>query len=186
MIRINLLPTKAARRKESVIVQLSIGAVAIALALMACWWINASEERKIAAKQAEIDDLNNKIKQLQAIIVKVDNFKTAKANLNQKINTIKDLNDKRSGPVKMLEEFTYVIPRKAWVTGFREVEKQLTLEGVAVDGPTVADFIDNLRGSKFFYNVQLIQVQQVDEAGKKVQRFNINCRVNYVPTGGKA
>ena len=183
MIRINLLPTKAAKKKESVIVQLALGGVAIAAALIVCWWFNAAKEREIEAKQAQIDELNNKIKQLQEIIVKVDNFKKAKANLNQKIQTIRDLNDKRSGPVKFLEEVTYIVPRKAWVTVFRESEKQLSIEGIAVDGPTVADFIDNLRGSKFFYNVQLIQVQQAADGGKKVQRFNISCRVNYVPAG---
>jgi len=86
-------------------------------------------------------------------------------------------------PVKLLEEFTYVVPRKAWITSYREVNKQLTLEGVAADGPTVADFIDNLRGSKFFLDVQLIQVQQTGDHSKPYQRFNINCRVDYIPPG---
>jgi hypothetical protein len=54
-----------------------------------------------------------------------------------------------------------------------------------VDGPTVADFIDNLRGSKFFYNVQLIQVAQATENGKTVQKFSVTCLANYNPGGGK-
>ena len=113
----------------------------------------------------------------------MEDFKQKKRDLDQKIATIKKLNDQRSGPVKLLDEFTYMVPLKAWITAYREANKQLTLEGMAVDGSTVSDFVDNLRASKFFQDIQLIQVQQADVAGKKVQRFNINCRVDYTPPG---
>ncbi len=183
MVRINLLPTKVARKKETVVLQLIVGVIVIALAVVGCMFKNHIEDQKIEAEQATIKDLELKISQLQAVIAKVDDFKKKKADLNRKIDTIKDLNAKRSGPVKLMEEFTYVVPRKIYITTYREADKQLSLEGVAADGPTVADFIDNLRGSKYFYDVQLIQVQQVLEENQKKQKFSINCRVNYVPSG---
>jgi type IV pilus assembly protein PilN len=183
MIRINLIPTKAARKKEGAILQLVTGAIAIGIALVVCWWINRDIEKKIQAEQLVQAELNAKINQLQSIIAEVEDYKKKQRDLEAKINTIKDLNEKRSGPVKFLDEFTTVLPRKAWVTNFRETDKQLTLEGAAIDGASVSDFIDSLRSSRFFYNVQLIQVQQASEQGKKVQRFNITCLVNYVPAG---
>jgi type IV pilus assembly protein PilN len=186
MIRINLIPTKAARKKEGAIFQLVVGLAFIGIALGVCWWVNRDIERKIEAERITQNDLNAKINQLQSIIAEVEDYKRKRRDLEAKINTIKDLNEKRSGPVKFMEEFGYVLPRKAWITTFREVEKQLTLEGSAVDGPTVADFIDNLRGSKFFYNVQLIQVQQAVEGTKVVQKFSVTCLANYNPAGGKA
>jgi len=185
MIRINLLPTKAARKKETVIQQLVVGVIVLVIGLAACWYVDGQKSKEIQNEKDKINKLQAQINQLQTIIKKVEDFKKKSRELHKKISTIRNLNEQRSGPVKMLEEFTYVLPRKAWVSVFRETNKQLTLEGVAVDGPTVADFIENLRGSKYFHNVQLIQVQQVDQKGKKMQRFNINCRVNYVP-GGKA
>ncbi len=183
MIRINLIPTKAARRKEGVILQLVVGAAVVFAALVVCWWLNFNLDKQIKAEKLTKQDLQAQINQLKSIIAEVEDFKRKRRDLEAKINTIKDLNAKRSGPVKMMEEFTYVLPRKSWITVFRESDKQLTLEGTAVDGPTVADFIDSLRASKFFFNVQLIQVQQAIEEGKKVQRFNVNCNVNYVPSG---
>ncbi len=183
MIRINLIPTKAAKKKEGAIIQLIFGGIVLGVGASVCLWINRTMDQKIEAEKLTINDLNAQISQLQKVIEKVEDYKRKQADLERKINTIKDLNEKRTGPVKLLEEFTQVVPRKAWITTYREVEKQLTLEGAAVDGPTVSDFIDNLRNSRFFYNVQLIQVQQATEGGKKVQRFNVNCLVNYVPAG---
>ncbi|MFH1016755.1 MAG: PilN domain-containing protein [Pseudomonadota bacterium] len=183
MIRINLLPTKATRKKESVIFQLVSAAVVIAVGLGVCWFVNRSKQSEIDNEQVNINDLQAKINQLQGIIKQVEDFKQKKRDLNAKIDTIKKLNQQRSGPVKLMEEFTYVVPRKAWVTTFRETNKQLTLEGVAADGAVVADLVDNLRGSKYFQDVQLIQVQSGDASGKKAQRFSINCRVDYTPPG---
>jgi len=181
MIRINLLPTKAAQKKETVIQQLVVGVVVLALALGYCMVVNRDVQKQIDNENATINDLNAKIKQLNTVIKQVENFKKKKRDLNRKISTIQKLDDQRSGPVKLLEDFTYIVPRKAWVTVYREVGKQLSLEGNATDGPTVADFIDNLRSSKFFFGVQLIQVQS-DVSGKNV-RFSVNCRVNYTPAG---
>jgi type IV pilus assembly protein PilN len=186
MIRINLIPTKAARKKEGAIFQLVLGGIVIVAVFVGWWWFNRGLERKIEAERITQNDLNAKISQLQSVIAEVEDYKRKRRDLEAKINTIKDLNEKRSGPVKLMEEFGFVLPRKAWISTFREVEKQLTLEGSAVDGPTVADFIDNLRGSKFFYNVQLIQVQQGVEAGKTVQRFSVTCLANYNPAGSKS
>lgn len=185
MIRINLIPTKAARKKEGAIAQLVIGAVVIGVALIVCYFINRDKDKEVEMERIVQNDLTAKINQLQSIIAEVEDYKRKRRDLEAKINTIKDLNEKRSGPVKFMEDFGYVLPRKAWITAFREVEKQLTLEGSAADGPTVADFIDNLRGSKFFYNVQLIQVQQATETGKTIQKFSVNCLVNYNPAGSK-
>jgi len=148
-----------------------------------CLFINRNIDKQIEAEEQQIADLQNRIRQLDAIIKQVEEFKQKQKDLNQKIDTIKKLNEQRSGPVKLLEEFTYLVPRKAWIVSFKESNKQLSLEGKAVDGPTVADFIDSLRTSKYFQDVQLIQVSSEALAGKTVEKFTINCRVDYAPAG---
>ena len=183
MIRINLIPTKAEFKRKGAIAQLIFGAVAVGAAILLCVLFNASMDRKVEAEQAAINELNNQINKLKTIIAEVENFKKKRRDLEAKIQTIRDLNDKRTGPVRLMEEFSNVLPRKAWITNYNEVEKKLSIEGKAMDGATVSDFIQNLRDSKFFFNVQLLQVDQADEGGKKIQRFSITANVNY-STGG--
>ncbi len=180
MIRINLLPTKAELKKQSAIFQLVLGAAMVFASLLVCFFINQNMEGKVEKKKIEISDLNDKINKLKSVIAEVEQFKEKRRDLEAKIQTIKELNDKRSGPVKLMEEFTVVLPHKAWVSTYRENAKQLSLEGLAVDGPTVSDFVDNLKNSKFFYNVQLIQVQKASDSGRDLQRFSITCMVNYI------
>lgn len=185
MLRINLLPTRAKRKKQTAYAQLAVGGSILVATLVGCMFVNRASENKFRRKQAEIADLNDKIERLKSVIAEVEQFKEKRRDLESKIQTIKDLNSQRSGPVKLMEEFTYVLPNKVWITGYKETNKQLVLEGFSVDGPSVSDFVDNLRNSKFFFNIQLQYVQQGNSAGQKANQFTINCQVNYL-AGGKA
>jgi type IV pilus assembly protein PilN len=183
MIKINLLPTKAAKKKESTILQLSIAGGSVGLALIFCFFWNQMVDKKIQNEQVTINDLNAKLNKLKSVIEKVEEYKKEKTDLESKIAAIKQLNDQRTGPVKFLFEFSNVLPERAWVTSFKENEKQMTLEGVAMDGPTVTTFVDNLRNSKYFSNIVLEKVEQVSDKGQDRQKFYINCTVNYTPAG---
>lgn len=183
MIKINLLPTKAAKKKESTFLQLGIAGGALFIALIVAFFLNQMIQRKLDNEQVVINDLNAKLNKLKSVIEKVEEYKKEKTDLESKINAIKQLNAQRSGPVKFLAEFSVVVPERAWITTFKETEKAMTLEGVAADGPTVTTFVDNLRGSKFFSNIELLRVEQVTEKGQNRQKFYINCTVNYTPMG---
>ena len=129
MIRINLIPTKAARKREGALLQLAIGGAAIFALLAVCFLMNRSVDKKIQIEKRNIAQLNAEIDKLQSVIKQVERFKKRKRELKAKIQTIDNLNKQRSGPVKLFEEFSKILPRKAWVSTYREVDKQLTLEG---------------------------------------------------------
>ena len=181
MIRINLLPTKAARKKESVIHQLVMGAIVLALALIGIYFVHMQKKNELSAQRVENNRLEEEIRQLASIIAQVEDYKKKKQDRNSKIEVIKKLNQGRSGPVKMLDEFTYTLPEKLWVKSWREKAKRVELQGVALSGTTIADFIDNLRSSKYFNNVELIQTQLQVKNKLKLQQFRIDLVVDYIP-----
>lgn len=183
MIKINLLPTKAKRKKDTTILQLAIAGMAVIVAVLFCFFLNQMIQGKIENEQVTINDLNAKLNKLKSVIEKVEEYKKEKQDLESKLAAIKQLNDQRTGPVKFMDEFSRILPERAWITSFKESEKAVVLEGVAADGPTVTTFVDNLRGSKFFSNIDLLRVEQVTEKGQNRQKFYINCTVNYTPAG---
>ncbi|MCB0327504.1 MAG: PilN domain-containing protein [Bdellovibrionales bacterium] len=182
MIRINLIPTKAARKKETAIVQLGVALVGISFVCAVCLFQNYRIQKKIEAEQIEINEIQAELKKLQSVIAQVKKFKEEKKNLESKIDTIKKLNTQRTGPVRFLQEFSEILPTRTWITTFKEVEKKLTLEGESVDGPAITRFIDNMKESNFFSDVELKKVEQ-DKAEKdstgKNQKFSVTATVNY-------
>jgi type IV pilus assembly protein PilN len=150
---------------------LSIAAGAVFIAVIFAFFLNQMVQRKVDNEQVVINDLNAKLNTLKSVIEKVEAYKKEKQDLVTKISAIKQLNDQRTGPVKFLSEFVRVLPERAWITSFKEIEKAVTLEGFAADGSTVTAFVENLRGSKFFTNIDLLRVEQVSEKGSNRQKF---------------
>jgi type IV pilus assembly protein PilN len=179
MIRINLLPTKAKEKEKTIKAELIFAAILIAIVVIGCYLIDKRMTSQIQAEKEKINKLTIEISQYQADIQRVEEFKRKRNDLNAKLNAIKDLDTRRSGPVKMMDEFATIIPKKMWIMSFRENNKKLELEGIATDGPVISDFLDKLRNSQYFEGAQLIQTQQTTFDGKAMQRFNVVCQVKY-------
>ncbi len=179
MIRINLLPTKAKEKARTIKNEIIIGGILLAIVGGLCFAVDKKKNAEIKAKKEKINELNVRINQFKADIKRVEDFKRKKADLNAKLNAIRDLDTKRSGPVKMLDEFVTIIPSKIWITAFKENNKKLDLEGVATEGPIISDFLERLKNSRFFQGAHLIQTQQIIYSGKRVQKFSIVCQVRY-------
>jgi Tfp pilus assembly protein PilN len=57
----------------------------------------------------------------------------------------------------------------------------MTLNGVAVDNKTIADFMRRLEGSPYFDQINLVSSKQVAMGeGRKFNGFNINCQVSVL------
>ena len=181
MIKINLLPTKAARKKESVIQQLVIGGIIFTAFLVLLYVVHASKQKEIAQQTLKNSNLQAEINRLASVIAQVEDYKKKKQDRNSKIEIIKKLNDGRSGPVKMMEEFTFTIPDRLWIDNWKEKGRRVEMTGVAHSGATVADFLDNLRNSKYFSDVELIQTTLFEKESQKLQQFRITMAVNYTP-----
>lgn len=181
MIHINLLPTKAAKKKESVINQLAIGGLIILAQFMAVYLIGAQKDRQIAQQKVTNNNLQEEINQLSSIIAQVEEYKKKKQDRNNKIEIIKKLNDGRTGPVKMLDEFTYTLPDRMWLDTWREQNRRVEMSGIGYNGEVIADFIENLRKSKYFSDVVLVQTTSVQKDSITMQQFKITMGVNYTP-----
>lgn len=161
MIRINLLPFRAARKKENIRRQVSIfllllGIVAGGLLLLHLYmgnWINSL--------QAQINQTNTEIERYQEIGKQVDENKKKIEVINKKKAVINNLIKDRYKPVRMLGVLTeLIITDQMWLTNLSTQGTGVRIKGVAMDERTVADFMTNLENSGLFPIVNLSTVKR--------------------------
>lgn len=179
MIRINLLPVPKARKQETLIVQLVAGVLILGGVAAGCYFIGAGKKSEIASIAAQISQKQREIADLKAKVGEVEKYKKQAQVLEEQIGVIRALEKGRSGPVKMLDELTDLIPRKLWINTFKEGNKRVTVDGVAESGPVIADFLENLKASKYFSNPILSVVSAQDQDGLKLHKFTITFQVKY-------
>lgn len=179
MIKINLLPVPKARKQEALIIQTVVGIAGLVFVAAACYFVGLQKKEAIVVAGQKNDQMRRQIEQLKAQVGEVEKFKKQVQTLEEQLGVIRALEKGRTGPVRMMEELTDLVPRKLWITSFKESRKSVQLDGMAESGMVIADFLDSLKGSRFFQNPVLMVVTSQDQSGQPVHRFQITVGVKY-------
>lgn len=176
MIKINLLPYRAARSKENVRRQLSFFGLTILLLLIVLWVVNFYLNGRIDNLSSRLDKLKSEVKRYEQEARQVDQIKAKLDELNKKIEIVNRLKDYRKHPPKLLAEMTeMVVPDRMQLTGFESKEGNVSLEGVALDNETIAVFMTRLERSPLFNGVVLKSSRQQTEFNIDMKKFHIIC-----------
>ncbi len=183
MIRINLLPVRAIKKKETIRFQISVFFMSILLCLVICFYVNFTLKREIDNLNYQINASREELVRLKKMIGEVSKFENEQKILKEKINIIDNLEKDRDVSVHLLDELTQIIPQRVWIDSFKQTENTIDIEGVAVDNQTIADFMARMEASQYFKGVELIVTQQVEQKNLKLKKFVIRCQVEVPPRG---
>ena len=98
MIRINLLPIRAAQKKQKLRAQISVLILCIVLVCIACAGVYVQKRAAISGKRNEIALINQQNQLLMKKIGQVKDFEKKKADLEQKLSVLNGLKENKSGP----------------------------------------------------------------------------------------
>lgn len=175
MIRINLLPYRAERRKEANRRKAAIyllGVMALGLILFS---FNSYLTGKIAELEENIQFTQTELNKYKKILAEIANIKKELATLKRKIDVIKDLSRNRKEPVILLETMSeLMIKDRMWLTNFEEKDKNIQIAGIALDDQTIADYMQRLEQK--FSDVQLGPIVLKPHDGLRLKAFKLSFR----------
>ncbi len=177
MIRINLLPVRAAQKQQRLRAQLSVFFLCLILVFIACGALYVQKKSAIAGVKAEIADIEAQNRALQKKIGQVKDFEKKKADLEKKLEVLANLKANKSGPVHLLDQLSSALPDELWLTSFKETGGRITLSGIADTEKTVALFMKNLDASPYYQRIELTVTEQTKVGDKKMQKFTLDCNV---------
>jgi type IV pilus assembly protein PilN len=175
MIEINLLPVRAARRRESIRLQISIAALTLFLVIVCIILLQANLKKRENAVDKQTALVKEEIAKLEKVVGEIEKLKQERAKLEQKRAVIRDLDRGRMRAAYILGELSQRTPEKIWIESLDKSGKSLKITGVALDNETIANFMMVLERSKYFGGVELGSSEQIDRGGMKLKKFNLNC-----------
>jgi type IV pilus assembly protein PilN len=176
MIRINLLPVRAAKKREysRQVVGFLLLALIIALGANFVWWKQLSDEAD------QLDRTNGhtrqQIAQLEKTIGEVKSITQEKKALEDKLKILDNLKKGRTGPVRLMDELAAIIPNKVWLSTFGETGGKLALIGRAASYEELSTFSKKLKASKRFRDVVIVRASQAPDG---IVDWSINCSADY-------
>jgi type IV pilus assembly protein PilN len=182
MIRINLLPIRESRKRESTRQQAAVFGAVLVCVLIGLGYFYFHMEGLIEEKQKRIAELEIEIKKSEELIKEVRDFEEQKKVLEEKRTVLEELKKNRTGPALMLDELRNLVPEKMWLTSLKEKDKKLVIEGEAVDEQDVPLFLRRMGQHGMFSDVRIVSVERKKSDNKKaeaVHKFSITCKVTF-------
>jgi type IV pilus assembly protein PilN len=176
MIKINLLPVRAAKKREFGRQQVILFVVLLVGAAVGNYlWLNKVD--------SDLDDLNKRITatrteiaQLEKTIGEVKSIKDDKKALEDKLKILDTLKKGRTGPVKVMDELATVIPQRVWIIDYAETGGGVTMQGRSAAYEDLSAFSKRLKGSQHFRD---IVIRRASQRADGLVDWTITCSADY-------
>jgi len=176
MIRINLLPFRAARKKENIRRQISVFFLSFFLMLAVLIYYNIHLGGRIKDLKTDVNTTKIEVAKFQKITQQIEDIKKKLAVLEKKTEVIRKLETNRFEPVEMLDNMSEkIIANRMWFTSLNDQPQNVRIDGIALDNKTVADFMTRLEGTGLFGSVRLQTIQKHVVKGSGLKKFSITC-----------
>lgn len=177
MIRINLLPFRAARKKENIRRQVFIFISMFVLIGLALFYYNMMLTNKLRDLEAKVEETRAELQRTLKAANRVDQIKKEIATLEKKMAIIDQLEKNRMAPVEFVEEMSrLIVVDRMWLTRLSEETQVVNMGGFALDNKTVAVFMTRLEKSPLFSEVNLRRLQHATQNEVSLKNFDIQCK----------
>ena len=177
MIKINLLPIRAAKKKETAIQQFIISGIVVVVVAMIVTSLYVVKRVQVTAAKDDITEANKKINELKTKIGKLEELKTLKEQVKKKLDVLSQLRKNKTGPAQRLASLSDLTPEQLWLTNYSESAQDVKISGVAYSEELISQFMRQLEASNDFMNVELVVSEQTMVAETKLKRFDITMKL---------
>lgn len=174
MIRINLLPHRAEkrrlRRQQFYVVSVAtilVGAViGLFVHLIYAWHIESQEERNAFLK-AEIATLDRDIAEIRRLKEQIDAVLARK-------QVIEALQSTRAETVHLANELAQRLPEGVYLKSIKQADRRVTLVGYAQSNARISNLMRNVESSVYLNEPRLVEAKAVTIDGRRVSEFTLS------------
>ncbi|MDR2165810.1 MAG: PilN domain-containing protein [Zoogloeaceae bacterium] len=177
MMRINLLPYREENRRirrqqfySFLGVVAVIGAGLIVLAYLGL-------DYKVQQQSERNDFLSREIAKLDGQIAEVTALKQEIQRLVGRKDIIESLQDDRSETILMLSEMVRRVPGGIYLTGFKQTNKDVEINGYTQSSSRVSTLMENIENSPWMEGAYLIQIKAVIVNNRPMGNFSLRFRL---------
>ncbi len=124
---------------------------------------NLLEEKR--AKKAELKDVEDTLQKLEK----------TKKRLIKKVALISELKTKQQSSVRMMDEVSNSLPEWVWLQKLSFKKNKLNITGKTIHNNLIADFINNLKATNRFSNIEFQASTRQKQSGLDIFNFKMSC-----------
>ena len=174
MIRINLLPHRAEKRRAKQMqfivlsaISFAIGALIVALVHVAISAQIEYQERRNAYLKQEIAVLDKQIEEIKKLREQTQSLLARK-------NVVENLQSTRSDVVHLLDQMLRILPDGVYIKSVRQSGYKIALVGYAQSNARISTLMRSVEDSPWLDSPTLVEIHAANVGGGRVSEFSLN------------
>jgi len=183
MVKINLLLiTRVSKKKSAPTPSLHSGLVIVLLLSVFAGFGYAWTHLSTKAQQLRTEKMQHatELTRLKKQVEEVAQYEVNRKEVEEKIRMIRQLKKNQYIPIHLLTEISERLPERIWLLKLIEQGSIINLEGRATSNGEIVTFINALKQSGYFEEIEIEESRQVMETNVPVYHFKLKWRLRTI------
>ena len=176
MIRINLLPHRAQKRKARQIQFYALSVITLVLAVMLVGFVHVAITTQIEHQERRNRYLTDQIVLLDKQIAEIKQLKVEIAALMERKTVVEKLQSTRSDVVHLLDQMLNILPKSVYLKSIKQTGNKVNLVGLTQSNARVSTLMRSIESSPWLESPTLVQISAItaNTNGPRLSEFTLN------------
>jgi type IV pilus assembly protein PilN len=182
MIRINLLPHRAEKRKAQQIQFIAFSVIAVILGAVIVGFVHVTIMAQIGYQEGRNAYLNKEIVILDKQIDEIKKLREQTKSLLARKTVVENLQSTRADVVHLLDQMLRILPDGVYLKSLKQTGNKIALIGYAQSNARVSTFMRSIQDSPWLNTPTLVEIHAVTVNGARLSEFSMNFNLTKLGT----
>ncbi len=171
MMRINLLPHRAEKRRAKQIQFIALSIISVVLAAALVGSVQVAIDAKIAYQERRNAYLKQETALLDKQIEEIKKLREQTQALLARKNVVEGLQSTRSDAVHLLDQMLRILPDGVYIKTLKQTDDKINMTGYAQSNSRISTLMRAIEDSPWLESPMLVEIHAVTTAGSRVGEF---------------
>lgn len=180
MIRVNLLPHRAEKRKAQQIQFIAFSVISIVLGAVIVGFVHATIMAQIDYQERRNAYLNKEIVILDKQIDEIKKLREQTKSLLARKTVVENLQSRRADVVHLMDQMLRILPDGVYLKSLKQTGDKISLVGYAQSNARVSTLMRSIEDSPWLDTPLLIEIHATTVNGARMSEFSLNFNLSKV------
>lgn len=173
MIRINLLPHRAEKRKALHLQFIAFGVISVIIGAIIVAFVHATIVAQIDNQERRNQYLNKEILVLDKQIDEIKKLREQTKSLLARKTVVEDLQSTRADVVHLLDQMLRILPDGVYLKSLKQTGTKISLSGYAQSNARVSTLMRSIEDSPWLDTATLVVINATTLGGSRLSEFSL-------------
>lgn len=185
MIRINLLPHRAEKRRARKIQFAALSVLSLLIGVMLIGFVHVAMSTKISYQERRNTYLKQEIAILDKQIEEIKKLREQTDSLLARKSVVESLQSTRADVVHLLDQMLRILPDGVYIRSLKQTGNKINMAGYAQSNARVSTLMRAIEDSPWLDTPALIEVHAASAGGARVSEYTLTFNLSKGQVAGK-